>query len=190
MPFWFKDWQDEQIKRVRFAEDRISFKFNAFRSTDQQVIFGLRGIAIASIQQPQFLPFLLGGGSARQYRLYALYRAVNGNNYLSHIGQFTGPIRSVRINALVSGQIPQITVVDGNNSTTNALLEYFIDSNDSGGIYLYYLTGSGGGSVEAFLEIYAATYPEADYAGLPYFSSLRTLATTDKQPFPPQFWGS
>lgn len=50
IPFSFKDWQDETTKLVRFAEDRISFRFDAFRSTDEEVIFNLGGVAIEQIR--------------------------------------------------------------------------------------------------------------------------------------------
>lgn len=49
VPFSFKDWQDESTKLVRFAEDRISFRFDAFRSTDEEVIFNLGGVAIQEV---------------------------------------------------------------------------------------------------------------------------------------------
>jgi uncharacterized protein (TIGR02217 family) len=52
VPFSFKDWQDESTKLVRFAEDRISFRFDAFRSTDEEVIFNLGGVAIGELPPP------------------------------------------------------------------------------------------------------------------------------------------
>jgi uncharacterized protein (TIGR02217 family) len=53
--FQFKDWQDEILKMVRFSEDRISFRFDAYRSTDEQVIFNLGGIGI-KISSPFVAP--------------------------------------------------------------------------------------------------------------------------------------
>jgi hypothetical protein len=52
VPFSFKDWQDETVKSTRFAEDRISLQFNAYRPHDQQVIFYLGGLAIAELPPP------------------------------------------------------------------------------------------------------------------------------------------
>ena len=52
VPFSFKDWQDETTKPVRFAEDRISLQFNAYRPHDQQVIFYLGGLAIVETPPP------------------------------------------------------------------------------------------------------------------------------------------
>ena len=49
VPFYYKDWQDEQTKLVRFAEDRISFRFDAYRSSDEVVIFNLGGVAIKEL---------------------------------------------------------------------------------------------------------------------------------------------
>jgi len=49
VPFFYKDWQDETTKLVRFAEDRISFRFDAYRSSDEVVIFNLGGVALQSI---------------------------------------------------------------------------------------------------------------------------------------------
>lgn len=52
VPFSFKDWQTETIKTARFAEDRISLQFNAYRPHDQQVIFYLGGLAI--VEAPRY----------------------------------------------------------------------------------------------------------------------------------------
>ena len=52
VPFFYKDWQDEATKLVRFAEDRISFRFDAYRSSDEVVIFNLGGVAIEEIVLP------------------------------------------------------------------------------------------------------------------------------------------
>ncbi len=52
VPFLFKDWQTETTKPVRFAEDRISLQFNAYRPHDQQVIFYLGGLAIVENPPP------------------------------------------------------------------------------------------------------------------------------------------
>jgi hypothetical protein len=49
VPFYYKDWQDEATKLVRFAEDRISFRFDAYRSSDEVVIFNLGGVAISEV---------------------------------------------------------------------------------------------------------------------------------------------
>jgi len=49
VPFYYKDWQDETTKLVRFAEDRISFRFDAYRSSDEVVIFNLGGVAIGEV---------------------------------------------------------------------------------------------------------------------------------------------
>jgi len=49
IPFLFFDWQSNESKTVRFAEDRIGFQFNAYQSSDEQVIFNLGGAAIGEI---------------------------------------------------------------------------------------------------------------------------------------------
>lgn len=50
IPFRFKDWQTNTIKKVRFAEDRISFRFDAYGN--DEVIFNLGGVAIKEISTP------------------------------------------------------------------------------------------------------------------------------------------
>lgn len=50
IPFRFKDWQTNSIKDVRFAEDRMSFRFDAYGGNE--VIFNLGGMAIEEIQDP------------------------------------------------------------------------------------------------------------------------------------------
>ena len=56
VPFSFKDWQDETVKSTRFAEDRISLQFNAYRPHDQQVIFYLGGLAIGETELALSIP--------------------------------------------------------------------------------------------------------------------------------------
>jgi uncharacterized protein (TIGR02217 family) len=47
VPFNFYDWQTQATKTVRFAEDRISFRFDAYDGNE--VIFNLGGVAIKEI---------------------------------------------------------------------------------------------------------------------------------------------
>lgn len=47
VPFNFYDWQTQTTKTVRFAEDRISFRFDAYDGNE--VIFNLGGVAIKEI---------------------------------------------------------------------------------------------------------------------------------------------
>jgi len=47
IPFQFKDWQTNSLKTVRFAEDRINFRFDAY--SDREVIFNLGGVAIKEL---------------------------------------------------------------------------------------------------------------------------------------------
>lgn len=186
--FWYFDFAIAEPRRVRFNEDLLSFRFDAFEESTGESIFYLSGIAIASIKLPQFAPYVLGGGSNRQYRIYAKYLAVNGNIYLAHIGQVTGPVRSIRITSLIAGEVPQITIIQGDQSVVVRSLEYFADVDESGGVLIYYKTGSGSGSVDAFLEIYAVIKEDADSSNAPFESGLRSLAYNDRQAFPPQFW--
>jgi len=50
IPFQFKDWQSNTTKKVRFAEDRISFRFEAY--SEEEVIFNLGGVAVAEVAEP------------------------------------------------------------------------------------------------------------------------------------------
>jgi uncharacterized protein (TIGR02217 family) len=47
IPFRFKDWQTNTVQDVRFAEDRISFRFEAY--SEDEVIFNLGGMAVTAI---------------------------------------------------------------------------------------------------------------------------------------------
>ena len=47
IPFRFKDWQTNTVQDVRFAEDRISFRFEAY--SEAEVIFNLGGMAVTAI---------------------------------------------------------------------------------------------------------------------------------------------
>jgi len=50
IPFRFKDWQTNSIKNVRFAEDRINFRFDAGGNhSTSEVIFNLGGVAIKEV---------------------------------------------------------------------------------------------------------------------------------------------
>jgi uncharacterized protein (TIGR02217 family) len=49
VPFPFFDWQRNETVTARFAEDRISFQFNAYQSTTEQVIFNLGGIGVTEL---------------------------------------------------------------------------------------------------------------------------------------------
>jgi uncharacterized protein (TIGR02217 family) len=49
IPFDFYDWQSSSFKSVRFSSDQIGFRFDAFRSSDKQVIFNLGGIGAKEI---------------------------------------------------------------------------------------------------------------------------------------------
>jgi uncharacterized protein (TIGR02217 family) len=48
--FSFYDWQDGLTKRVRFAEDVFRVRFDAYRSSDKQVIFNLGGIGLKQLR--------------------------------------------------------------------------------------------------------------------------------------------
>lgn len=62
IPFDFYDWQDGITKRVRFSEDTIRLRFDAYREGDRQVQFNLGGIGVKEVSRersyyyaPQFL---------------------------------------------------------------------------------------------------------------------------------------
>jgi hypothetical protein len=53
IPFRFKDWQTNTIRDVRFAEDRMSFRFDAGGNhSTSEVIFNLGGVAIGELPPP------------------------------------------------------------------------------------------------------------------------------------------
>lgn len=50
VPFGFYDWQDETIKRVRFSEDTIRLRFDAYREGDRAIQFNLGGIGVKELK--------------------------------------------------------------------------------------------------------------------------------------------
>lgn len=49
IPFYYFDQQTDGLKLVRFAEDRIAFRFDAHRPSDGESLFNLEGISIKQV---------------------------------------------------------------------------------------------------------------------------------------------
>ena len=87
VPFDFYDWQDGTTKRVRFSEDTIRLRFDAYREGDRQVQFNLGGIGVKEVSREQ--PYYY---APRFLKVYFTNPGHATNGYAEKAIRYSGPV--------------------------------------------------------------------------------------------------